>query len=281
MKTYKNHLVILGSARSGTSWLSELIARQHRYRLLFEPEHEYNTAKGHLLCDRYLQPVNNEAVKHYLKKVFSNRVDNDWIAQSSNRKWKRHLWPFIPKKFIIKFVRCNLGLEYFRKEFDMPVVFILRNPYDVLASQQRVKFPWLYDLKFFLEDETLKDLILEHYGLNLGNLKELTDLEKLALRWSIENSIPFLKLSKEVVSFYKLEDLKKNRDLFLNICKEKRLEPLGNLEQVYKQPSSKTHPRSKIRTGENPDSKFTKEEFEKINYFLDIFKIDTYPRIYS
>lgn len=281
MKTYKKHLVVLGSARSGTSWLSELIARQHRYRLLFEPEHEDNTVKGHLLCDRYLQFVNNERVKHYLKRVFSNRVDNDWIAQSSNRKWKRHLWPFIPKKFIIKFVRCNLGLEYFRKEFDIPVIFIIRNPYDVLASQQRVKFPWLYDLKFFLEDETLKNLILENYGLDLGNLKELTNLEKLALRWSIENSVPFLKISKEVVSFYKLEDLKKSKDLFLNICKENNLKPLSNLEEVYKQPSSKTHPRSKIRTGKNPDSKFTKEEFEKINYFLDIFKIDTYPRIYS
>lgn len=45
MSKYNNHLVVLGSARSGTSWLSELIAQQHRYRMLFELEIEfYNKA---------------------------------------------------------------------------------------------------------------------------------------------------------------------------------------------------------------------------------------------
>ena len=113
MSRYQKHIVILGSARSGTSWLSELMALQHRYRMLFEPEHEFNTENGKLICDRYLLKAHvSDAINDYLKRVFSNRVDSDWIAQLSNRKWKRHLWPFIPKKYVIKFVRCNLAAHY-------------------------------------------------------------------------------------------------------------------------------------------------------------------------
>ena len=38
LKSYNKHIIIAGSARSGTSWLAEIIALQFRYRLLFEPE---------------------------------------------------------------------------------------------------------------------------------------------------------------------------------------------------------------------------------------------------
>mgnify|MGYP003671147525 CR=1 FL=1 len=151
MRGYHKHIVILGSARSGTSWFSELIALQHRYRMLFEPEHEFNTKEGKLICDRFLtSETSAPSIDRYFKRIFANRVDSDWIAQISNRKWKRHLWPFIPKKYIIKFVRCNLSAHYMVERFKIPTVLIVRNPYDVLASQQRVKFPWLYDLNFFL-----------------------------------------------------------------------------------------------------------------------------------
>jgi len=101
MYRYKNHIVVLGSARSGTSWLSEIMSLQYRYRMLFEPEHEFNTENGKLICDRYItESSTSRDIRRYLKRVFANRVDCDWIAQLSNRKWKRHLWPFIPKKSV-------------------------------------------------------------------------------------------------------------------------------------------------------------------------------------
>lgn len=125
---YTKHVIVVGSARSGTSWLAETIAQQYRYRLLFEPEQETHTKNGVLLCDRYFtEEENNKEANIYLKKVFANRVDCDWIAQSSNRKYKRHLWPFIPKKFIIKFVRCNLAESYFQHTSAVPISLPYRN----------------------------------------------------------------------------------------------------------------------------------------------------------
>lgn len=281
MKTYNKHLVVLGSARSGTSWLSELFAQQHRYRMLFEPEHEFNTKKGKLICDKYLTNVNaTYSVKTYLKRVFKNQVDNDWIAQISNRKWKRHLWPFIPKKYIIKFVRFNLSAHLLIDEFQIPTIFVIRNPYDVLASQNRVRFPWLFDLSHFSSQPELCDLIQKEFGFDISNIQNLSNLDKLSLRWCIENSVPFINNGHDKIELYKHEDLRNDKNLFLKICKDHQLEPLKNIDEVYTKPSSKTHPRSKVRKEKSPDAKFTPEEYQTINKYLDIFQIDFYARKY-
>lgn len=57
MNRYHKHVIVLGSARSGTSWLSENLAKPYRYRMLFEPEHDERTTKGHALTDRYFTEV--------------------------------------------------------------------------------------------------------------------------------------------------------------------------------------------------------------------------------
>ena len=281
MKRYDKHVIILGSARSGTSWFSELIARQHRYRMLFEPEHEHNTRDGKLLCDRYITTeTTHPSIDAYLKNVFANRVDSDWIGQLSNRKWKRHLWPLIPKKYIIKFVRCNLAADYYARHFNIPVIFIIRNPYDVLASQQRVQFPWLYDLRFFQQQDALCHYVETEYGLDLRATQNLSNLEKLSLRWCLENAIP---LQAPNLSFdvYKYEDLKADIGLFLQLCKTHQLEPLNNIQELYSQPSSKTHPKSSIITGKNEVPPFSEEEYTTINTYLDLFKINQYKRKHS
>lgn len=280
MSQYQKHIVILGSARSGTSWLSELMALQHRYRMLFEPEHEFNTKNGKLICDRYLINENeSNTIEDYLKRVFLNKVDSDWIAQLSNRKWKQHLWPYIPKKFVIKFVRCNLAAHYLSDTFKIPVLFIIRNPYDVIASQNRVKFSWLYDLTWFMSQDGLCDLISTAYGYDLRKAKGLSDFEKLCLRWCIENSVPFLNKTQNF-ELLKFETVKGNIEVYLELCRKYGLKPLSNIKEVFNQPSSKTHKKSEIITGIVPKIKLSSEEYTILNNYLGIFKIDFYEREY-
>lgn len=279
---FNKHIIIVGSARSGTSWLSEVIARQHRYRMLFEPEHEFNTEKGILVCDQWLQSKDDSPEAYrYLKKVFQNRVDSDWIAQHSNRKYKRHLWPFIPKKYVVKFVRANLSAKYINENFKIPVIHIIRNPYDVLASQQRVKFPWLYNLEHFKNQKELLNIVKEQFDFDLlEDTKDITPLEALTVRWCLENVLPL-----QVWEPYhykhrilKHEDLRNDIQVFLNLCKEFHIEPLANIENEYKRPSSKTHPRSTIIDKNTSMKEFKPEELMAINKLLDIFKCNLYPR---
>ena len=279
MSRFNKHIIIVGTARSGTSWFSEIIALQHRYRMLFEPEHEFNTRRGTLICDRYMTLDTKTAeIDTYLKHVFANRVDCDWIGQISNRKWKRHLWPIIPKKIIIKFVRCNLSAKFMAEHYQIPVVFMIRNPYDVLASQQQVKFPWLYDLSWFQGQDKLCALIFDTYGFDLRQNIAFSDLEKLCIRWCVENTIPFLDGGEKSFEVYKYEEVKGDINLFLNFCKTHNLEPLKAIDSAFSKPSSKTHPNSSIITGTTKSLNFNKSDYKLINSYLDLFKINAYER---
>jgi hypothetical protein len=281
MSKFNKHIVIVGTARSGTSWFSETIASQHRYRMLFEPEHETQTKKGYLLCDKWITSQNaSDEVRKYLKQVFSNCVDSDWIAQNSNRKFKRHLWPFIPKKFIIKFVRGNLMAQFINETYHIPVIHLIRNPYEVIKSQQKVKFPWLYDLSHFANQEPLISLIKSKFDIDLTKCNDLSDLEKLTLRWCIENVLP-LEVFESYTTHIKViryEELTSDTEVFFNICDEFNLEPISNLEDFYNKPSSKTHPESKVITGNKESSVWSKSELMNINKILDSFKTTLYQR---
>ncbi len=278
---FNKHVVVVGSARSGTSWLSETLAQPFRYRMLFEPEQETRTKKGYLLCDKWLEEANDSIGAHkYLTQLLKNKVDCDWIAQNSNRKFKLHLWPFVPKKFIIKFVRFNLSALYMHKVFGVPVVHIIRNPYDVIRSQQQVKFPWLYDLSHFVKQDKLVNLILEVFNYDIREFHKLSDVEVLALRWCIENVIPN-ELNKDYskeVEIVRYEDLIQNTDVFYKLCDTLKLEAVDNLEQYYKQPSSKTHPKSYTYNKDNNKSEFSEATLVEINKMLDVFKTTLYKR---
>lgn len=282
MKIYKKHVVIVGSARSGTSWLAELIARQFRYRLLFEPEHETNTPQGKLICDRYITAENtNKEIDTYFNKIFSNRIDSRWVAQSSNRKFKMHLWPLLPKKYIIKLVRCNLAAYHINENYKIPLIHIIRNPYEVLHSQNRVKFDWLYNLSRFQQEEELFEKVFDNYGMDLTGAQQFSELEKLCVRWCLENVIP-LELNEpypfrsEVVRH---EKLKNDISVFYELCRKFDLEPQKELKEKYGLPSSKTHPKSSvINKGSSPAVIFTAKEYKMINKILDIFEVSLYPR---
>ncbi len=275
-------LIILGTARSGTSWISELIARQHRYRLLFEPEHEFNTKKGKLLCDTWLEYSNNEeAALNYIQKLYNNRVDCNWIAQNSNRKYKRHLWPFIPKKIIIKFVRGNLLGMYLNQKFETPTIHLLRNPYDVINSQKRSSFPWLQELDIFRSQKELVDLISKHFNINLYKLDDLSIIEKKTVRWCIENVLPLEIFNYESPNYFivKYEDLYNGINKFTELCSLVGIKPISNIDEVYKKPSSKTHKNSKIKNKENNINTFslTEEEISEISGILKTFNTKLYP----
>lgn len=281
MTRFNKHVIIVGSARSGTSWLSETLAQPYRYRMLFEPEQETRTRHGHLICDKWLQvPTDSPKAHRYLKRVFQNRVDCDWIAQNSNRRFKRHLWPLIPKKFIIKFVRANLASYYMHTAFNIPVIHIIRNPYDVIRSQQQVKFPWLYDLSRFVAQDRLVRLIQDVFNYDIRHYKSLNPIEILALRWCIENVLPLETFPeyKSIVTLVRYEDLISDIDLFYKLCHDFDLEVVANLETFYKRPSSKTHPNSALVSQKKEPTVLCKNEVQMINVILDIFNVTCYSR---
>ncbi len=280
MTRYNKHAVILGSARSGTSWLSENLAKPFRYRMLFEPEHDDNTSKGHLLTDKLFQNEIDvpKPARNYMHQVLKNRVDSDWIAQNSNRKYKMHLWPVIPKKFIVKFVRFNLAGSYIARDLNIPTVHIIRNPIDVIKSQKRVAFPWLFDFKYFLAQPELINILKSEYGYDLNRINEKSETEKLAVRWCIENVIPlqYFSFTQENFHVVKHEDLRNDINVYKKLCKDLELEVVGNIEGEYVKPSSKTHPKSTINGGIDKREFLDGKELELVKSILKQFRQSLY-----
>ena len=110
-------------------------------------------------------------------------------------------------------------------------------------------------------------------------IPELSDFEKLCLRWCIENSVPFLNKTQNF-ELLKYETVKGDIEVYLALCKTYGLKPLSNIRAVFKQPSSKTHRKSEIITGIVPNKKLSSEEYAILNNYLGIFKIDFYEREY-
>lgn len=282
MPKFNKHIIIVGTARSGTSWLSETIAQQHRYRMLFEPEQETRTKKGYLLCDKWFETYEESPEAHaYLNQVFANRVDCDWIGQNSNRKFKRHLWPFIPKKYVIKFVRANLLAKYINASFQIPVIHIIRDPYEVIASQLRVNFPWLTDLSIFASQPKLVQLIENRFRLDISHHSHYSKLELLTLRWCIENVIPLEVLEPYTnnSAIIKYEDLVGDIQVFYKMCQQFNIDYIDTIEEIYQRPSSKAHSNGSISIQKQIIDVFTSDELQQMNTILDIFETKLYPRI--
>ena len=278
MKKYNKHIIIAGSARSGTSWLSEVISKTFRYRLLFEPDHENHVPKAkELLTDKFIETEINKPLHRFLTKIFNNRLDNNWIAQNSNRKYKIHLLPLLPKKYIIKLIRSNLAIKHINEDYNIPVVFIIRNPYEVIFSQNRVKFPWLYNLSYFQEQPDLVNLIKDKTGFDICK-NNFTKIEILAIRWCIENVVPLQYQSefKNKAAIVRYEDLKGNLEAFQQLAVDFNIELHPNIEKIYIKPSSKTHPKSEIVNGVDAAKKLSEKEYQQVKNILTSFKVTLY-----
>jgi len=215
-------------------------------------------------------------VEKFLRRLFKNRIDNDWIAQHSYRKYKMHLWPFIVKKKIVKFVRCNLAMHFIADTFQLPALYIRRDPYSTIYSQQRVKFPWLYNLDHFKKQGYIVQLVNNLTGIDLMNV-DLSPLETLALRYAIENylqdHIPGIKEKSGLIKTYNYSDLEGNLNVYRSLLKYTGLEAPDNLEKWFSRPSSKTHPGSNINYGTSADysSSFSDADKAAVDKILNPF----------
>ena len=166
------------------------------------------------------------------------------------------------------------------EKFRVPLIHIIRNPYDVVHSQQRVKFPWLLNLNYFREQEELVQIIYSNFKFDLRKNSNLSELELLITRWCIENVIPIEILGSYAHSakVIKLEELRNDMMQYVSLCNLFNLQPVENLSEIFSKPSTKTHPRSEIYGG-GLGRKFSDTDFQKINRVLDIFQCELYPRI--
>lgn len=232
------HVLVVGSPRSGTSWLMHLIAQRPDFCALFEPMHPRwwsgvreagfgdRPWRGDVRKRQFLQQVLSGA-KASRRPRFSPRVDGDpgrLLRGAVQRLWATRL--------VVKFVRACRLLPWMVSEFlNHRYVYVVRNPYAVVNSQLRAGIssyvddgPRPYDL--LNEDRqagSQMDLLCERIRcdaaqvLDQSVVRQIDSLEGcLALSWYADNLVAQHVANHEAVLSVRYEALLTNTEAELD-----------------------------------------------------------------
>jgi hypothetical protein len=196
----RKSILIAGTARSGTTWLGDLIASQIPSRILFEPfnpdlVHEY---RGFRYFQYMRLGTENPEFHAFAHKIFTGEIRNRWIDRQNERVHSEYR--------LIKEIRINLALKWLHDNFpEVPILFLLRHPCAVAASRMELDWATDSDIEPFLSQP---DLIKDHLAPYMEIIKNAnTDEEKHAVIWSVSNLVPLKQFQPDEIKIVYYENL--------------------------------------------------------------------------
>lgn len=190
----ENTIVVAGVARSGTSWLAELVTTLPEYKLLGEPLAYGLDRPDHLPL--YQSPGEaNSTLQRRLTEILEGRRPGGWRlgTESRIRRLVRHGQC---RRMVTKFIHGNRLLQWLADTFDVRgIILIVRHPCAVVASMQKYG-AWYYatptgrppGLEYI--EEGLPSSLAQEVRERLPG-RPTSNEEMLALRWALDHYIPF------------------------------------------------------------------------------------------
>ena len=222
LSEYKETVWIIGSGRSGTTWVSDLINHEKKYREIYEPFHPVK--EKFLLPHRYTTPTN-------IDRNLSNLIDAVFSGKFLTMRTDKANEKLFYESLLIKDIFANLLAFYAHTKFpEVKIIFLIRNPFAVALSKFKTKsWYWMKDPIDFLSQKELREDFLLPYEQLIKEISKKGDfIEKHLLVWSIINFVPLIQfdLNKICVVFYEdvvlnpMQELK-NMNSFINPGKNK------------------------------------------------------------
>lgn len=195
-------LVVAGSARSGTTWLAELLNRDNHFRFIFEPFHHPGPcpyigttgARPYVAVSGDAGPLGEE-----VGRVLAGRFRDAWCDKFNQK--------LIATRRLIKFIRAGLLLPWILRAYHpLGAVYLLRHPFAVACSV--LKCGWKPDLTPYLsQDAFVRDYLEPHKDvLPLATSPFTTAV----CGWCIENSYLLNTVSKHDIHVLCYEHLKQD-----------------------------------------------------------------------
>ncbi len=195
--------VVIGSGRSGTTWISHLLNYENKYRYIFEPlhhlYHQYSfplyPIGAYLRADQLSLSEKND-----LSNILSEKIHNTWMDRFNTRLFSTQR--------IIKFIRASFLISAFTRIYPgLPVIYVLRHPLAVVNSRlnfARQDHSWVPDLpntvivQHNLVEDYLEEFLPEIYSAS-------SDFEKCLLMWCIQNYVGLKQLKscdESIILYY-------------------------------------------------------------------------------
>ena len=193
-------ILVAGTARSGTTWLADLIASQIPSRILFEP---FNPDLVSDYCRfhyfQYMRPgTENPEFYAFANKVFTGKIRNHWVDRQNER--------IISKFRLVKEIRANLALKWLHDNFpQVPILFMIRHPCAVVSS--RIELGWATDTDikpFLAQPELIEDHLLPYMD---WIMNAVTIEEKHTIIWCVNNLVPLKQFNPGEIKVVHYENL--------------------------------------------------------------------------
>jgi hypothetical protein len=257
--------MVAGTARSGTTWLADIIRSQIPGRIMFEPFHSRHIpAFSQFHYFQYMRPeVTCHTLQAYCQTVFSGAIRHKWID--------REVDLIFPEYRIVKEIRANSFLKWIYCRFpEIPQLLIIRHPCAVALSRMQLDWATDSDLEpFLVQPQFVEDFLSDKMEI----VKGAKSVEaKHAVIWCLCNLIPLRQFrpGEIQVVFYE------------NLCLQPSTEIaqiFGAIKQAYQatvladvgKPSRTVTNRSAVFRGEDKVRRWQKElSPRQINTILSV-----------
>lgn len=206
LNNYQEVVWLIGDGRSGTTWVSDLINNDGRYREMFEPFHpELIADMDFLIPHHYARTKSSDKhLEEVAFQVFTGRFTDyrvDFHAVNRSLSYKG---------LLIKDIFANLFSYWVSQRFpNLKIVLLIRNPFAVALSKRKHK-TWFWatnPLDLLKQDSLYQDYLHPFEEIIRETSRKESFILNQILIWSIIHYVPLHQFSRENihVSFY--EDL--------------------------------------------------------------------------
>lgn len=272
--------IVIGSGRSGTTWISHILNYENDHRYIFEPLHHlYHTYSFPLYpIGTYLRPDQlSSHQKSDLLRILSGDIQNNWINRYNRR--------IFSTKRIIKFIRAGFLISSFLKIYpELPIIYVMRHPLAVVNSRlnlSRQDHSWIPDLLKTVAVQ--RDLVDDYLGEYVPFIySATTDFQKCLLMWCIQNHVGLIQIKQS--NYYEILHYEKVTTN-LDYVKQKITEIfVRDFSKINSNKLKKIYDRDIITTEMKDDrvtkwkTTFTHDDLDYTDTMLNRFNLD---RFYS
>ena len=303
--------IIVGSGRSGTTWVQDVLAQANGYATVFEPLHPEAVPAMAAYAGQYLRAEDQcGELESYLKLVLSGRVRNKWITYRLRpdrlafhmnllsdprafyewlmrwRKLARHYVRYrrdLGKPVLAKFIRANLMVPWLASHFNVRIAAVVRHPGAVVESKLRLGGDDWEPGTVIERYQSQEHLMADLSGANEGVFCErLTPAGEQALIWCIENKLLMEKAADWNVVLVFYEDLLEASDgnVWESIVKGLGLKNVPDIvsRRSASQQASLLTAEKGYESGHRGGwrSRLSNNQIDEIQRVLDAFKITQY-----
>jgi Sulfotransferase family len=192
-------IFIAGTARSGTTWLAELLARNSRRRIVFEPFRNDRVPLWERAATwQYIRP--DDAENEFLepaRRILNGDFRNEWADYYNER--------LVTRGRIIKDIRANLMLPWLYEQFGpFPLIYLIRHPAAVAASWMREGWTFSLVNELLSQPQLVEDVLTPVADLIR---REEDPWGQIIYLWCIENFVPLRQFSEGEILIVFYENL--------------------------------------------------------------------------